>query len=157
MVEHYIRHENILTVTMILTDPIYWEEPFIRSATFELDANTRVLPEPCEPQVEIPRAAGEVPHYLPGANPYLTEFPNVQPADGSRARRRHDVSGIRQGAALHLQAARQVHGVCCGGTGQATQNDNKASCRLEDLSGTWGQVENKSTQRPKKIRNLKLG
>ena len=71
MTEHYVRHGNMLTVTMILEDPIYWEEPFIRSASFELDSGTRVLPEPCEPQVEIPRAAGEVPHYLPGANPYL--------------------------------------------------------------------------------------
>jgi hypothetical protein len=26
--------------------------------------------------VEIPRSPGEVPHYLPGANPYLTEFPS---------------------------------------------------------------------------------
>ena len=88
----------MLTVTMILDDPIYWEEPFIRSASFELDADTRVLPEPCEPQVEIPRAAGEVPHYLPGANPYLTEVPEaVQPAARSRARRRgHDLSGVRQ-------------------------------------------------------------
>ena len=113
MVEHYIRHENMLTVTMILTDPIYWEEPFIRSATFELDANTRVLPEPCEPQVEIPRSPGEVPHYLPGANPYLTEFPKLYnlPMEAARGGANDDLSGVRQGAAHHLQGARQVHGV----------------------------------------------
>jgi hypothetical protein len=27
MVEHYIRHDNMLTVTMILTDPVYWRSP----------------------------------------------------------------------------------------------------------------------------------
>ena len=72
--EYYARHGDLLTITMILTDPIYYEEPFIRNATFELDPQTRVLPEPCEPQVEIPRPPGEVPHYLPGENPYLREF-----------------------------------------------------------------------------------
>ena len=43
---HYARHGDLLTITMILTDPIYYEEPFIRNATFELDSQTRVLPEP---------------------------------------------------------------------------------------------------------------
>ena len=58
---------------MIVDAPIYFEEPFIRNASFQFDPATRVLPEPCEPQVEIPRKEGDVPHYLPGANPFLDE------------------------------------------------------------------------------------
>src|SRR5688572_164524 len=48
MTEHFIRHGDLLTIVMIVEDPIYYEEPFIRSATFQLDPATRVLPEPCE-------------------------------------------------------------------------------------------------------------
>ncbi len=58
---------------MILEDPIYFEEPFIRSASFVLDPAVRVLPEQCEPQVEITRKEGDVPHYRPGGNPFLNE------------------------------------------------------------------------------------
>ena len=57
MTEPYVRHGNILTVTMIVEDPVYFEEPFIRNASFEFDPAGRVLPEPCEPQVEIPIAS----------------------------------------------------------------------------------------------------
>jgi hypothetical protein len=74
MTEHYVRHGTTMTVTMIVDDPIYFEEPFIRSASFQLDPAGRVLPEPCEPQVEIPRKEGEVPHYLPTTNPFIDEM-----------------------------------------------------------------------------------
>ena len=74
MAEHYVRHGDTLTVTMIVDDPIYFEEPFIRSASWQLDPGIRVLPEPCEPQVEIERREGAVPHYLPGTNPFLGEM-----------------------------------------------------------------------------------
>jgi hypothetical protein len=74
MIEHYVRHGTTLTVTMIVDDAIYFEEPFIRSASFQLDPAGRVLPEPCEPQVEIPRKEGEVPHYLPSTNPFVDEM-----------------------------------------------------------------------------------
>jgi hypothetical protein len=71
--ETIARHGDLLTITMIVEDPIYFDAPFIRNASWRLDPSVRVLPEPCEPQVEIPRAEGEVPHYLPGANPFLKE------------------------------------------------------------------------------------
>jgi hypothetical protein len=77
MTEHYVRHGDILTITMIVEDPIYFEEPFIRNASFVLDSNARVLPEPCEPQAEFDRAPGQVPHYLPGLNPFLNEVSRV--------------------------------------------------------------------------------
>ena len=111
--EYYARHGDMLTITMILNDPIYYEEPFIRNATFELDPQTRVLPEPCEPQVEIPRAPGVVPHYLPGENPYLNEFArDIQPATRSGTWwRGHDVSRVRKEVEVDVQAAGEVHRV----------------------------------------------
>jgi len=47
---------------MIVEDPVYIDEPFIRSASWQLDPNGRVLPEPCEPQAEIERREGNAPN-----------------------------------------------------------------------------------------------
>ena len=46
----------------------------LRSRTWVYDPSIRVPPEPCEPALELVRPAGEVPHYLPGTNPYLAEL-----------------------------------------------------------------------------------
>jgi hypothetical protein len=132
MTEHWIRHGDLLTVVMTLEDPVYWEESFMRSATFQLDPATRVLPEPCEPQVEIPRAAGEVPHYLPGENPYLTEVAEMYNLP---------LEAVRGGAATtypeYAKKLRQTYtppaqcpGYCCGGTGLAIQIRNDAACTV---------------------------
>ena len=72
--EYITRHDDRLTITMILYDPIYLEEPYIRSKTWAYDPTVRMLPEPCEPVWEIARPAGVVPHYLPGTNPFITEM-----------------------------------------------------------------------------------
>lgn len=130
MTEYFVRHGDILTVTMILDDPIYWEEPFIRSASFQLDPSTRVLPEPCEPQVEIPRAPGEVPHYLPGENPYLTEFANLFNLPQEAVRGGAATTYPEYGKKLRptYKAPDKCTVYCCGGTGLAEMNNNNAVC-----------------------------
>ena len=76
MVEHFIRHGNVLTHVSIVTDPVYTTEPLIKSEDFQLDElDQGSWLWPCEPVEEITnRKKTEVPHYLPGANPYLKEF-----------------------------------------------------------------------------------
>jgi len=117
--ETYVRHDNTLTITMILEDPIYFEEPFIRSASFVLDPAIRVLPEPCEPQVEITRKEGEVPHYLPGTNPFLRELSDLYKVP---------YEAVRGGAAtLYPEYRKKLKDIyvplamctknCCGGVG----------------------------------------
>jgi glyoxylase-like metal-dependent hydrolase (beta-lactamase superfamily II) len=73
--EHFSRHGNYLTHTVIITDPVYLAEPMIRTTDFLL--SERDVPNwlwPCEYVEEISgRAKGEVPHYQPGTNPYLDE------------------------------------------------------------------------------------
>ena len=130
MSEYFVRHGDILTITMILDDPIYWEEPFIRSASFQLDPTTRVLPEPCEPQVEIPRAAGEVPHYLPGENPYLTEFARLYNLPQEAVRGGAATTYPEYGRKLRAgyKAPDKCTVYCCGGTGLAEMNNNNAVC-----------------------------
>lgn len=79
LTEHFIRHGDIITVISAVRDPVYLTEPLVHSQHFMLNRN--VTPETyqthttCQPDEEIPnRPKGYVPHYLPGGNPFLTEF-----------------------------------------------------------------------------------
>ena len=72
--EYWIRNGNYLTVTAIVHDPVYLTEPFIRTTDYELDLHQRVPPYPCAVVQEVERDKGQIPHFLPGANPYMMEF-----------------------------------------------------------------------------------
>jgi cyclase len=74
MTERFIRHGNYLTHVYIIEDPVYLTEPVIRTNGFQLTANPTMQPYPCYATVEVPREKGEVPHFLPGANPFLEEY-----------------------------------------------------------------------------------
>ena len=75
LIEHFIRHGDLLTHVSIVTDPVYLTEPLIKTQNFR-----SVVPEganwlyPCDPVVEIDRPADSVPNYLPGENPFVREF-----------------------------------------------------------------------------------
>ena len=86
VVEHWIRHENYLTWVVIVTDPVYLTEPFIRTTDFVLDPDQQIAPYPCEVVVEIQRPRGAIPHHLPGTNPFLNEFADKHglPRDAAR-------------------------------------------------------------------------
>ncbi len=73
--EHWIRHGNYLTVVVIVRDPVYLTEPFLRTTDFEYDARQQIAPYPCEAVVEVVRPKGTVPSHLPGKNTFLAEFP----------------------------------------------------------------------------------
>jgi len=75
VVEHWIRHGNVLSQVTIATDPVYLSEPYIRSQEFVLmeRGNTNWLYN-CEYVMEVPKDKNEVPHYLPGQNPWIGEF-----------------------------------------------------------------------------------
>lgn len=74
LTEHWIRNGDFLTVMTIIHDPVYLTEPLVRTTDYELNVNQRIPPYPCGVVQEIDRAKGQVPHYLPGTNPYTTEF-----------------------------------------------------------------------------------
>jgi glyoxylase-like metal-dependent hydrolase (beta-lactamase superfamily II) len=74
--ERFIRNDKYLTHVVIITDPVYLAEPMIRTTDFQIATqdNTNWL-WPCEYVEEISgRVKGEVPHYLPGENPFLLEM-----------------------------------------------------------------------------------
>ncbi len=77
MTIHFIRHGDLLTVSEHVEDPVYLTEPYVVSHTWQLDpaAPIPATPIPCMPTAEVPRLEGEgdVPHYLPGKNPFVDE------------------------------------------------------------------------------------
>jgi hypothetical protein len=69
MMEYLTRHGNYMVVTMIVTDPVWLEEPFIQTTHYELDVHTQLAYYPCTVAEENISTA--VPHFLPGQNPNL--------------------------------------------------------------------------------------
>ncbi len=84
LVEHFIRHDDHLTHVTVVTDPDYLTEPLIKSQDFTLTVNESGIGGggitggwlyPCEYVEEIPgRKLDQVPSYMPGENPFVTEF-----------------------------------------------------------------------------------
>lgn len=72
--ERWIRNGDFFTAVVIMYDPVYMTEPFIRTSDYELALNQQIPPYPCGVVQEIDRPKGAVPHFLPGTNPYLLEF-----------------------------------------------------------------------------------
>ncbi|HLG54192.1 MAG TPA: MBL fold metallo-hydrolase [Vicinamibacterales bacterium] len=86
--ERFTRHGKYLSHMVIITDPVYLAEPMIRTTDFvaaEQDGSNWLWP--CEYVEEIAgRPKGEVPHHLPGENPYLQEFVTRTGAPGPGVR-----------------------------------------------------------------------
>ena len=76
MVERFIRHDTYLTHVAIISDPVYLAEPLVRTTDFSIATEDNATwTWPCEYVEEITgRPKGEVPHHLPGENPFLKEF-----------------------------------------------------------------------------------
>jgi hypothetical protein len=74
-IEHWVRNGNVWTHISVTEDPVFLTEPLIKSTDFTLSATTNFNPFwPCEYVDEGERAAGEVPSYLPGENPWVAEY-----------------------------------------------------------------------------------
>jgi hypothetical protein len=76
LTEHFIRHDNHLTHVSVVSDPIYLAEPLIKSEDYVLSASSNAnWLWPCEYVDEAPgRKQGEVPSFMPGENPFVSEF-----------------------------------------------------------------------------------
>ena len=78
MTERFIRHGNHLTVVSIVDDPIYLEEPFVRTSNWVLNPGQEIRRTQFDVVDEVAgRQRGDVPHHLPGspgAVLKLTEF-----------------------------------------------------------------------------------
>jgi glyoxylase-like metal-dependent hydrolase (beta-lactamase superfamily II) len=75
-VEFFVRHGDRLTNTIVVTDPVFLSEPLVRTTDFyrqPVDHQTWLFP--CDDSEQIlDRAADDVPSYLFGENPYISEY-----------------------------------------------------------------------------------
>ena len=95
MTEYFLRHDDYLTVVTAVDDPVYLDEPFVRSTDFRMNtqANTRLnefggfvnggdgegfgasdVFYRCAPADEVALPRGAVPSFMPGANHDLDMF-----------------------------------------------------------------------------------
>ena len=75
LVEHYIRHGNVLSHVMIITDPVYLTEPYVLSQEFVLmERGNQNWLYNCEYVMEVPMDKTDVPYYLPGQNPFIEDY-----------------------------------------------------------------------------------
>ena len=72
--QYWIRHGDILELVTAIDDPVYLEEPSVRSVAWELQAGYQMGTYSCSARVEIDNPQGYVPHHLPGTNPFLRTF-----------------------------------------------------------------------------------
>jgi hypothetical protein len=66
--EYFIRHDDLLTWTVIIDDPVYLDEPFIRNRDYIYSIDNQIGNYPCDPVIEMVREPGYIPHHLPGTN-----------------------------------------------------------------------------------------
>ena len=73
--EHWVMHGDYLSVVTVINDPVFLTEPLVRSQSWVGDPSLQVTSNECEYVTEVPgESADDVPHYLPGQNPYLREW-----------------------------------------------------------------------------------
>src|SRR4051812_28836170 len=72
--EHIIRHGDVLTIVSVVDDPVYLEEPFVRSTNWRLNLEQQLDGVISEVVDEVAgRPEGFVPHHLPGTNKWLKD------------------------------------------------------------------------------------
>jgi hypothetical protein len=74
MTDRFHRYGDVMTHVMIVEDPIYLTEPLVKTNGFLLSPSGTMTPYPCDPVIEVLREPGDVPHFLPGQNPFIGEF-----------------------------------------------------------------------------------
>jgi len=72
----FYRHDDVVTVLMIATDPLYLVEPEIVSKSFRLSPRPLDYRTPCVPGYEGREPGDGIPHFPPGQNPFADEFSN---------------------------------------------------------------------------------
>ena len=74
MTDRFHRYDDILSHVTIVEDPVYLTEPLVKTNLFRLTPSGVMTPYPCEAVNETTTLPGDVPHWLPGENPYIRDF-----------------------------------------------------------------------------------
>ncbi len=74
IVEHWIRHGHYLTDLIVVYDPVWLAEPYVKSWTFMQNPEAHMMGYTCRAQDEVAEwKPGMVLSFLPGKNPFLDE------------------------------------------------------------------------------------
>ena len=75
MTSRFFRHADLLTVLVVIEDPIYLTEPHVITKSFQLSA-APISPTgpPCVSTFEGRQPGDSTPHYLPEKNPFVDEM-----------------------------------------------------------------------------------
>jgi hypothetical protein len=141
MTMYFTRHDDMLTVLEVVEDPVYLTEPFLVSRNWQLDpkANMTRVPAPCVPEVELPELSdgGNVPHNLPGKNPFVNEMtrmynlPTVAVMGGAETMYPEFKKRLES-----YQAPKSCTRYCCGWAGAP----GRTAPNLECVTGGSGQI-----------------
>ncbi len=75
MTSRFFRHADILTVLVVIEDPIYLAEPHLITKSFQLSAAPiSPIGPPCVTTFEGRPPGESVPHYVPESNPFVDEM-----------------------------------------------------------------------------------
>jgi hypothetical protein len=75
VIEHWMRHGNVLSHVYMISDPVYLTEPYVTSEEFVLmERGNQNWLYNCEYVTEVPMDKNDVPLYLPGQNPFIEDF-----------------------------------------------------------------------------------
>jgi hypothetical protein len=74
--EYLMLDGDLLTVTTLLEDPVYMEEPHLQSISFRRSVHQELPFFPCTIGVENVQEG--FPHFLPGKNPYIKDASKAQ-------------------------------------------------------------------------------
>jgi hypothetical protein len=78
MTSRFFRHGDIMTVLVVIEDPIYLAEPEIVTKSFQLSAAPiSPIGPPCVSGFEGRPAGESVPHFVPEQNPFVSELTNL--------------------------------------------------------------------------------
>ena len=93
MTEHFIRHGEYLTLASIVDDPVYLEEPFIRTSQFvhgsNLTLDQRFIFEVVDEVADRPR--GRVPAYSLGITEHRERGKHAYPLPEATAGRAREI------------------------------------------------------------------
>jgi glyoxylase-like metal-dependent hydrolase (beta-lactamase superfamily II) len=82
MTEYLTRHDEILTITTVVDDPVYLDEPYVQSTTYVYDPTASVQMETCNASAFAENGGTDrhhVPHFLPGQNTAWKEWLKNEP------------------------------------------------------------------------------
>jgi len=73
----FFRHGDMMTLALVMEDPVYLTEPYILTRSYMLSENpVSAAGPPCLVGFEGVES-GRVPHYLPGKNPFMDEMDRI--------------------------------------------------------------------------------